>query len=156
MCERLGPPPSSACFPLWAWFQWEGTDRRRPDLRCAGHLPPGEIGVLVEFHADASEALLSDFELWHYVLNYQYLPSTMEDSARFDAVLEALGSRTPSEVAIRNRSFHSDLRESWTRIFDMHWSQPDIASHFTQKAIQATLWSLSRDRVRDFTVFRAR
>ena len=47
---------------------------------------------------DPSEVLLSDFELWHYVLNYQYVPASMKDSRRFDAILEAQGYRTPSDV----------------------------------------------------------
>ena len=105
---------------------------------------------------DASEVLLSDFELWHYVLNYQYLPLSMKDSRRFDDILEAQGSRTPSDVPGRARSFHCAVRKSWTRIFDLNWSVPDIASNFGQKAIQATFWNLRRDRVRGFTIFRAR
>lgn len=153
---RLGSPPTSSRVPLWAWYHWESGARVRPDLRCSGHLPAGEGGVLIELDMDASEALLSDFELWHYVLNYQYLPVSIKDSRRFDAMLEGQGFRTPSDVPGRNHSFHRAVRESWTRIFDLNWSEPDIASGFGRKAIQATFWNLRRDRVRSFTIFRAR
>ncbi len=156
MSQRLGPPPLSTSFPLWAWFQWQGSSKRRPDLRYSGHLPRGESGVLIEFCAEAAEVLLSDFELWHYVLNYWYLPSSLADEERFNAILAAFAANTPSEVATRNRFFHSGIRRSWERIFDVQWSMPDIASKFVRKTIQATLWSLSRDKVRDFTFFRAR
>ena len=155
MRKRLWPPPSSACFPLWAWFQWQGSNKKRPDLRFSGHLPRGDTGVLIEFHADAAEVILSDFELWHYVLNYWHLPNSIADEARFDAILASLAANTPSEVTIRNRSFHSDIQKSWERIFNIQWSKPDIASEFTEKQIQATLWRLNRNKVRNFTIFRA-
>jgi hypothetical protein len=155
MRQRLGQPPFAACFPLWAWFQWHGCNKRRPDLRFSGHLPCGETGVLIEFHAEESEVLLSDFELWHYVLNYWYLPHSNEDEARFDAILVSLAANTPSEVPTSNQAFHADVRKSWEQIFDIHWSRPDIASEFTQKQIQATLWRLNRNQVKNRTIFKA-
>jgi len=156
MRQRLGKPPCAGCFPYWAWFQWHGCNKRRPDLRFSGHLPRSEAGVLIEFHAEESEVLLSDFELWHYVLNYWYLPHSNKDEARFDAILESLAANTPSEVHASNQVFHADVRNSWNRIFDIHWSRPNIASEFAQKQIQATLWRLNRKKVKNYTIFKAR
>ena len=76
MKVRLGPPPEPWCFPFWAWYQWDGEERRKPDLRAGGHLRKGENGIRIEFECCAEAALLSDFGLWHYVLNYWYLPET--------------------------------------------------------------------------------
>ena len=143
-------------FPLWAWYQWQSASKKRPDLRFSAHLPSGETGVLIEFLAEADEVLLSDFELWHYVLNYLYLPSSTRDEARFDSALASFAANTPSEVANRHRAFHQDVRESWDRIFDTRWSQRDIASSFTRKTIQATLWRLNRKQVRNWATFKAR
>lgn len=156
MRMRLGPPPSSNSFPLWAWYQWQGASKKRPDLRFSGHLPSGETGVLIEFFAETGEVLLSDFELWHYALNYLYLPSSSGDEAQFDSVLASFAANTPSEVANRHRAFHQDVRKSWERIFDIRWSRRDIASSFTRKTIQATLWRLDRKQVRKWATFKAR
>jgi len=156
MRRRLGPPPSAECFPLWAWSQWENSGQRRPDLRSSGHLPRGETGVLVELAVDEREALLSDFELWHYVLNYWYLPRSEADEARFDALLASLGVRAPSEVPRRDRRFHAEVRESWVRIFDIRWSARGIGWPPRKKSIQATLWSMSMEMVRSHRVFTAR
>lgn len=156
MRQRLGKPPCADCFPLWAWFQWHGCNKRRPDLRFSGHLLHGETGVLIELHAEESEVLLSDFELWHYVLNYWYLPHSNKDEARFDAILASLAANTPSEVHTSNQAFHADVRNSWRRIFDIHWSRPNIASEFGRKQIQATLWQLNRKQVKNYTIFKAR
>ena len=100
--------------------------------------------------------LLSDFELWHYVLNYDYLPVSERDSRRFDALLADLGYRTPSEVPVSNRAIHQAVHESWKRIFDVRWSRRNIASVFAQKSIQATFWHLRLDQVRRVTNFRAK
>jgi hypothetical protein len=160
MCDqmrlRLGPPSPSARLPLWAWYQWESNERARPDLRCSGHLPAGESGALIELQIDDSAVLLSDFELWHYVLNYHYLPVSERDSRRFDALLADLGYRTPSEVPVSNREIQRAVRESWARVFDLRWSRRNIASVSAQKSIQATFWHLRLDQVRRVTIFRAR
>jgi len=125
-------------------------------LRFSGHLPSGETGVHTQFHAEGVEVLLSDFELWHYVLNYLYLPSSTEDEARFESVLASLGANTPSQVTTRRRHFHDSVRKSWERIFKIHWAQPEIASAFRKKQIQATLWRLNLNQVRNWTIFKAR
>jgi hypothetical protein len=156
MRQRLGKPPCPDCFPLWAWFQWHDCNKRRPDLRFSGHLPHGETGVLIEFYAEESEVLLSDFELWHYVLNNWYLPHSNKDDARFDAILASMAANTPSEVYTSNQAFRADVRNSWRRIFNIRWSRPSIASEFGQKQIQATLWRLTRKQVKNYTIFKAR
>ena len=55
---------NSEAWPLWAWYQTYGIDRRRPDLRRRAHLPRGERGVRIEFDQPDSGVLLSDFDLW--------------------------------------------------------------------------------------------
>ena len=47
-------------------------------LAVCGHLPKGERGVRLELQVADDRVLLSDFDLWHYVLNYWYLPETRE------------------------------------------------------------------------------
>jgi hypothetical protein len=88
---RLGRPPESLYFPLWAWYQWEGEKRRKPDLRAGGHLGKGENGIRIEFECCEEAALLSDFDLWHYVLNYWYLPMSGNEGEVFEAELAAQG-----------------------------------------------------------------
>ena len=63
------PRPSKDAMPIWAWYQWEGK-RSKPDLRSAGHVPQGGKGVRLELQVADGRVLLSDFDLWHYVLNY--------------------------------------------------------------------------------------
>jgi len=38
MRKRLKCVFKKVALPLWAWCQWEGERRRKPDLRSGGHL----------------------------------------------------------------------------------------------------------------------
>ncbi len=42
MKERIGNPPCSNAFPVWAWYQWKDSKRNRPDLRSGGHMVNNE------------------------------------------------------------------------------------------------------------------
>jgi hypothetical protein len=90
MHSRIGPAPETDCQTIWAWYQWAGT-RRKPDLRCQGHLPPGENAVRLKLEYPDHRVLLSDFSLWHHVLNYWYLPSSETDGETVESELAAHG-----------------------------------------------------------------
>ena len=128
---RLGPPPKSWYFPLWAWYRWDGEKRRKPDLRSGGHLSKGERGIRIEFECCEKAALLSDFSLWHYVLNYWYLPETEHDAETFEAKLEAKGLSFFNQKPVPNAEYHRKIVKSWNRIFDLNWYEPIYQSRLT-------------------------
>ncbi|MCX6843448.1 MAG: DUF3841 domain-containing protein [candidate division WOR-3 bacterium] len=158
MEERLGCRPSAKALPLWAWFQCDGTTCRKPDLRSSGHLLKGESGVRIEFKVSDRLVLLSDFDLWHYVLNYWYLPESLKDAEDFEAELSRRGLSFYKTKPLRDRAFHAKITESWSRIFDLDWADRRrcIAHPRARKSIQASLWELRWDQVRDVRFFRAR
>ena len=53
-------------YPIWAWYH------PKPGLRRSGHLPCGTSGVRIEFLVSSDRVLLSDFEAWHGVLNFDF------------------------------------------------------------------------------------
>ena len=156
MKERLSNPPCENIFPIWAWYQWENSKRNWPDLRAAGHLPKNENGVRIEFNCHENTALLSDFELWHYVLNYWYLPESTTDGEDFEAELERQGLSFYKTKPLPHPTYHEKIVKSWTKIFDLDWSDPDLAFPKDQKSIQATVWQLEIDQVRSYKRFKSR
>jgi len=156
MTHKIGPPPSPESYPIWAWFQFESARRARPDLRLAGHLPKGEAGVRIEFECSNGEALLSDFGLWHYVLNYWYLPETEADGNGFDAELARHGLSFFDSKPLADPHYHERIEKSWERIFDLDWCEDELAFPKAQKSIQATVWELNLDQVRNVKNFKAR
>lgn len=146
--------PSRSSVPLWAWYQYESVAKPRPDLRSSGYLPAGTPGWRIEFEIPDELVLLSDFELWHLVLNYSYLPSSEADDERFDREhphLRTWWSEPPDDPAI-----DAEIRGSWQRIFDLDWSDPYVAGPRDTKSIQATFWRLEMAWVRRVDSFVAR
>lgn len=152
MRRRIGPSPAGVSSPLWAWYQYNSDSKRRPDLRRTGHLPRGETGFLIEFRGDDESVVLSDFDLWHFVLNYCYLPATVADGERFDSTL---GSRC-SWTDRAPHAIDQEIRGSWQRIFDLEWSDPELTCGPSERQIQATLWQLTAESVATIQKFVAR
>lgn len=162
MEHRLKTPrPSKTALPIWAWHQWERVDRRKPDLRSGGYLEKGEQGVRVELDVADDRVLLSDFDLWHYVLNYWYLPDSERDGDLFEGNLARAGlalNGCDHDHPLSNLQFRRQIEGSWERIFDLSWSdrKQAIASPPEKKSIQATLWELLLDDVVEAQPFTAR
>lgn len=152
MRRLIGPSPTGVSSPLWAWYQYESELTRRPDLRRKGHLPRGEIGYLIEFWVDDESVMLSDFDLWHFVLNYWYLPATVADGERFEAALTDRYSWSDPAP----HPLDQEIRDSWQRIFDLNWHDPDLTCSPDERQIQATLWQLTAETVVGMQKFVAR
>jgi hypothetical protein len=110
---------------------------------------------------EAAQVLLSDFELWHYVLNYGYLPKTEKEGEAFENELTAAGLsltgcslRTP----LPHARYRQSIEQSWERIFDLTWTDPEhaIVSRTKNRCIQGTMWELRLDEVVDSKEFTAR
>lgn len=154
MNARIGTPPSGVSFPIWAWCQYDGERRKRPDLRSFGHLPTGTCGYRVEFTLGDDAVLLSDFELWHYVLIYWYLPKSEKDADDFERRQGTL--RCSWDHPAKDPLIDRQIRKSWERIFHLDWSDEYVASVRSEKSIQATLWQLELSQVVSVDRFVAR
>lgn len=156
MERRIGPRPKPGVYPLWAWYQWDGETRRRPDLRSALHVPGGTKAVRIEFEIAEDQILLSDFGAWHVPLNYGYLALDEAEDAAFEAELAAHSLAWEPGQHLPDPAFHAKTLKSWERIFDVDqvdphrwWTEPSKA----EKDIQGTFWSLSLAQVRKATPF---
>ena len=145
---HIGSSPTPDCMPIWAWHQWEGSKRKKPDLRAGRHLDKGQRGVRIEFEPADADALLSDFSLWHFALNYWYLPGSEGDGKAFEEELASHGLCFFDQKPLPHAGYHARIVASWDRMFDLDWSEPDVSQPRETKAIQATVWELRRDQVR--------
>jgi hypothetical protein len=67
----------------------------------------------------ANAALLSDFELWHYVLNYWYLPGSQVSADEFERTLATRHVRSPRDLPSSETVPRDRVTASWQRIFDL-------------------------------------
>jgi hypothetical protein len=135
-------------YPVWAWFE-------KPDLRKTGWTTKGEKSVCIELEIDDKNMLLSDFELWHYVLCYWYLSSTMEEGDKFEVELESKGLSYYEQKPLPE-PYNSIIEDSWLKIFDLDWCEEDISSKRENKCIQAVFWELRLEQVKKVKEFIAR
>jgi len=138
MDKRIKNHPDNIEYPLWAWYQWNDSKHRKPDLRYH-HIPKGEKGVRIHFKIDDDLVLLSDYSTWHYILNGWYLPISEEDSNKYEDILN-----------------NDEMELSWERIFDLNWYDKYINEPKDKKAIQAVFWELKLDWVEDIKRFVSR
>lgn len=130
---RISDPPAGVDYPVWFWHTWEG-ERKRPDMRRGGHAPRGTPVVLLTVDIPDDQVLLSDFDLWHLVLNEHYIADNEEDDD--------------------NRS-HSveEMHESWNKIFNVSAANPYYSESLS---IQATVWELPMELVKKVEFFIAK
>jgi hypothetical protein len=131
-------------YPVWAWY-------KRPDLRYSGHLSKGTKGVLIECEINEGDVLLSDFELWHYVLNYWYLPMSMKDMHKFEKELKSKRLSYYKQKPLPE-PYNKTIEDSWQRIFNLDWYKKNIAD----KKIQAVFWELKLDQAKKVKEFVAK
>ena len=154
MTERLGAAPPDA-RPIWAWHTWQ-PGRERPDLRSRRHLPPGTRGARIELEIDPDRVLLSDFSLWHFALNYWYLPSSPADEESFETLLRAAGLDPYRTKPLPDPAFHGRIEASWERVFDLEAVIEGVTDEPGERCVQATLWRIPAHAVRGITWFVAR
>jgi hypothetical protein len=163
MRKRLPQSPHS--YPLWAWYQRYSEKKKKPDLR--GWDYRGYKGVRIEFEVDDSQVLLSDFSTWHCILNHCYVGENEEDDDAFYKEIEAIGYKSVGDLLYYDKPrkwwgpcdpevreyLRARVYKSWERIFDLDWYVEKWTDPRAEKSIQATLWEINLDMVRDVTFF---
>jgi hypothetical protein len=159
MEQRIGPRPKQDAYPLWAWYQWDGATRCKPDLRSTGHLSAGTKGVRIELEIAEDQILLSDFDAWYFPYCQCYLARSEQEDTAFEAEMRAHGFTGAKDIPLSHPKLLDKMLTSWERIFDLDYvGSVDWDSGKTrhQKSIQGTFWQLSIDQVRRITPFTAR
>ncbi|WP_339728773.1 DUF3841 domain-containing protein [uncultured Gimesia sp.] len=141
MADRIGTNPDRC--PTFAWYKFF-EKHRRPDLRWSGHFPRGTPGVRVELEVDQEQVLLSNFSMWHAVLNQDFLAGNKSESHEHEELLKA------------GKSTHKMMNDSWNRIFDLKFGDWRYWGKRSERAIQACIESVSIEQIRKVDHFIAR
>jgi len=112
--------------------------------------------VRIEFEVEEQRGLLSDFDLWHYALNYWFLPRSENEGDLFDAELAAKGLSFFKTKPLPNGRYHRLIEESWQHIFDLDFKPADIAVPGKQKCLQACIWEITLNDIHAVSEFTAR
>jgi hypothetical protein len=130
----LVKPVKEAKYPFWAWYKYSA-EKAKPDLRHAAHAPRGTKCVCLELELPDNSVLLSNFDLWHFVLNNR--PILPDEN--WEQLCDEFDSFPPDKQEMVKQ-------KSWETIF----------YDFDDSPIQATFWKLELQTVRDVRFFTAR
>lgn len=143
MTKRVGPPPQGVDYPVWAWYMQNGR-HKKPDLRSErwGYGPGDEDYCCIELEIAPQRVLLSDFDVWHGVLNNGLISDTEEEDVALEAFHASLSDEEKTAYKEKN----------WERVFDIS----PLSNNWTTRGewVQATFWELRHEDVRAVRFFR--
>jgi hypothetical protein len=140
--------PAPNVYPLLAWYQYMGKQRPKPDLRCSSMRHTARSGrqVLLSLDLPDEDALLHDYEAWHYPLNYFYL-AAKRMSDRFERECANAGCALYQAVPLQNQDLHTELQRSWLTMFDLSACRRLFKRSRADQVVQATFWTLKAGNV---------
>ncbi len=151
MVQKIGPPKYKTKYPLWSWKQYS-KKYMRPDLRGSCHLPRGTLGYRLELDVPDTEVLLSDFDLWHAVLNNWLLPINEKTEEIFSTKEDFYTNRNEEPPL----ELQKEVEESWQGIYDFNPKNYTCYRGDDVHSIQATIWYLDLNYVNKADSFTAR
>ena len=143
MKERIGPAPKRVTYPVWAWYKHNG-EHKKPDLRTArwSYGTGDEDYACIEFEIADEKVLLSDFDVWHIILNNGLISETEEE---YNQLEEQYDSLPPTEQTVFKY-------QNWSRVFNISPLDNDWIRRGLW--VQATVWELRKADVRAVRFFR--
>lgn len=156
MQNRIGNSEFESQYPIWAWYQYQNANHRRPDLRKTNHLPRGNKGIRIEFLKNKTEVILSDFILWHYPLSYKsIIANNKTELDKFESKLKQLNlDKTSLEELPKH--LQNEIMKSWDKIFDMDFENEYYTNKKHDKIIQACCWNIKEHEIVKIDKFKAR
>lgn len=140
MKKRIGNPPSDVKFPVWAWYKIDGKNHR-PDMRTCD-MRVFEKSVLMEIEIPDNQVLLSDFDLWHIVLNdmifykADFIPNISDEEWNLETDKE---DAYYNSLSAKEKTVYKE--NSWKKVI---YTNTDMLSDF----VQATFWELKKEQIK--------
>ena len=143
MKMRIGLLPEGVVYPVWAWYKQNGVHKSRICAVNAGATALGmRITPALSLSSPDDQALLSDFDSWHIILNNGLFSESEEEADQKDAYYDSLPAAEQKAYKEKN----------WEKVFDITPFKKD----WTLRGdwVQATVWELRKDMIRDVRFFR--
>lgn len=149
------PSPATPDFPMWAWYWYNGYKKTRPDLRnrMMRDWAKERRMVLLTLEVEDSRVLLSDYDGWHWALNYWFLARRRQANA-FEKEIASKGNMNFYRTKpLADPAYHAQIQDSWTKMFDLEEMRVILDTPKCRQQVQATLWHLQKEDVVQALVF---
>ncbi len=148
MVNRGMARPGPEVYPVWAWHQWAGPGRPCPDLRTSSlkSWAERERHVLLTLNVPDHEVLVSDYDAWHWCLNYWFY-GTQREAQAFERRCKQQGQSYYRNKPLGSAELHHEVRASWAQALDIERSRRLTGSKKSNQVLQATFWTLKHEHV---------
>ena len=150
-------PKNNETDVFWAWA-WSGDlGKKKVDLRTRPYYR-NQNNVLLTIDKDPKDILLSDFNLWHYVLNYWALPASKQDEKMWDKICK---NKKTNYYRIKPLpQFNAEIEKTWELIFSLEEKDNGFYCNLEKKLqkylevynqpqiVQATFWNINLDELK--------
>lgn len=137
MKKKIGNPPNEVEYPVWAWYLYEGKNKR-PDMRLSG-LKVTEKSVLLEIEVPDNEVLLTNFDGWHFILNDDY----------FINYYNVTSDEEWEREMDKEDAFYDSLSEEEKKVYKRNsWEQIICSPETSISYVQATFWELKASQIK--------
>lgn len=147
MIERIGPAPAQDVYPTWAFYQWWGSDKKKPDLRyrSARMFAERRTCALMTLEIPDDQVLLSDYDGFHFPLNSWYLG----DETRGDEIHKFVCENKFHSFEDYPLILQQEIKDSWNQIFDLDCVPPLLEFDKKDQVIQATFWEIKPEYLKE-------
>ena len=156
MVQRGLARPHPQAYPVWAWHQWAGPRRRKPDLRSSSVRSSDAQArqVLLTLDVPEVDVLLHDYDAWHFALNYWFLAKERAGD-RFERRCQARGLNFYRQKPLPDPQLHAEMLATWERMFDLRKVREVLGIKASAQQVQATFWQIEPLHVQSATAFGA-
>lgn len=136
-------------FPMWAWHWYNGHRNPRPDLRHTSmrQWSTTQRLVLLTIDIDEARVQLSNYDGWHWCLNYNFLGKARKTNALDSEVKRVLKTSSYRSNPLPDPKYDARIRESWCQIFDLPTMRSIMNAPKRTQTVQATFWHLAKQDV---------
>lgn len=142
--------PEDIEYPIWAWYRFNGKEKK-PDLRHSCYGTRGDKMVCMEIEIPDEKVLLSDFDLWHFVLNDWWLDNELFKDGYTE---EDYDQNQEWFKALNDEEKRLEKTKSWEMILNIESFESDWIAR--GEYVQAVFWELKREDIRKVQFFTAR
>ncbi len=130
---------------IWCWHSFNGYQNIDKRLKCMKNFAKKPF-IGLELELNSSRALLSDFDAWHYVLNYWHLGSE-EESEEIEKVYNYFKNKPEKSYHLIDNGNHHKIVKSWELIFNLEACQKLLGIDKHDCSIQATIGKINKEDI---------
>ena len=148
--DEKDPKPDNVDYPIWAWHRFNGKEKK-PDLRHSCYGTRGDKMVCLELEIPDEKVLLTDFDLWHFVLNDWWLDTSM---FKYGFTEEEYDLNHKWFKGLSKEEQEKEKEKSWEMVLNIEPFENDWIARGGY--VQAVFWELKMELVKKVQYFTAR